>query len=110
MSGGGNYGGDGGGGGQEDLKCEDLRFHTSLNSPDPDIVTKLALKEVLKLEQRKEGGPLLAITRSKKVAGSIAGSLLLRLLRCIEEGHEYEAVVVKITGGNVEVEVHHKGE
>jgi hypothetical protein len=108
MSGGGNFGG--GGGGEEEQNCEDLRFHTSLNSPEPSVVAKLATKDVLRLEQRTEGGPLLAVTKSNKVAGSIAGGLLLRLLRCIESGHEFEAVVTKVTGGNVQLEVRHTGE
>ena len=106
MSGGGSYGGDGGGP-DEGVNCNTLHFRTSLNSPDPAVIFTLKVKDVLTLAQRRADGPLLAIAPSGKVAGSIAGSLLLQLLRCIENGHEYTAVVIKVTGGNVEVEITH---
>lgn len=107
MSGGGSYGG--GGGVDEGMSCTDLRFQTSLNSPVPEVIAALKLKDRLALEQRKEEGPVLAVTSTKKVAGSIAGGLLLQLLRCMEKGFSYEAIITKVTGGNVEVEVRLKG-
>lgn len=107
MSGGGSYGGDGGGVPDEGISCVNLRFRTSLNSPDAAVIGKLKPKDELTLAQKKADGPLLAITSSGDVAGSIAGRLLLQLLRCMESGHEYKAVVKKVTGGNVEVEIVH---
>jgi hypothetical protein len=108
MSGGGSYGG-GGGVGEDVISCSDLRFHTSLNSPVPEVVETLKPKDVLTLERRKSDGPVLAVNRKKQIAGSIAGGLLLRLIKCMESGYDYEAVVMKVTGGNVEVEVRHSG-
>lgn len=107
MSGGGSYGGGGGGGPDEGVNCNSLRFRTSLNSPVPAVIATLKVKDELTLAQKKADGPLLAIAPSGAVAGSIAGSLLLQLLRCMEEGHGYKAVVIKVTGGNVEVEIMH---
>ena len=107
MSGGGSYGGGGGSGPDEEVTCDTLRFRTSLNSPDPAVISTLKVKDELRLTQRSVNDPLLAIAPSGKVAGSIAGSLLLKLLRCIEEGYKYKGVVIKVTGGNVEIEICH---
>lgn len=107
MSGGGGYGGDGSSG-TAGPDCTKLRIKTSLSSPVPTIVSKLVPGDLLRLRLQKEGGPLLAVAPGGKTAGSIAGGQLLALLRCIEEGNVYEAEVMKITGGNVEVEIRYK--
>jgi len=99
---------DGGGGGiEDDVSCDALHFRTSLNSPDPTVVGTLAKGDVLKLEQRNVNGPLLAVTNASKIAGSVAGVLLINLLRCMGAGHKYNATVLNVTGGNIEVEIRH---
>jgi hypothetical protein len=106
----GSGGGDGGGGGGESgFSCSTLRYKTTLNSPVPTVITYLKPKDILNLEQRKKpDGPLYAVAKGH-VAGTIAGAMLIQLLKCIEDGFEYEAVVIKVVGGNVEVEVRPRG-
>lgn len=105
----------GGGGGDYDVgpgpggpgapgSCDTLRFRTSLVSPDPAVVASLNVGDRLTLAQEAADQPVLALHGSD-VAGSVAGVQLATLLRCITEGFLYEAEVVQISGGSVEVEV-----
>jgi hypothetical protein len=100
----------GGGGGGESLNCSTLRYKTMLNSPVADVIAKLKPKDVLELNQRKKpDGPLYALFGGK-IAGTIAGAMLVQLLKCIDQEYEYEAVVIKVVSGNVEVEIRLKGD
>lgn len=73
-------------------------------SPDPKVLKSLRTGNKLTLAQEAEDEPLLALHEGK-VAGSISGVRLDTLLKCISEGFEYEAEVLQVSGGTVEVEV-----
>jgi hypothetical protein len=105
-------GGGGGGGGpatpDAQVDCTSLIFRTNLNSPDPAVVSELNRRDVLQVSPKTPQGPIEVIANAGKVAGSITAAQMMRLLQCINDGFEYVAVVLSISGGRVEVEVRPK--
>jgi hypothetical protein len=106
----GSGGGGGGGGGytprDEGVPCESLEFDASISSPQRETVAGLSVGEVLEVTYREDEG-----TRSivlVTAAGAEVGALLTRtaeLLRCMQAGVGYEAVVRRIQNGAVTVHV-----
>lgn len=105
MSGG---GGDRGpsGGGDSGVDCRDLRFEATISSPQPTVVANLQVDEVLTVGiEQQATNRMIAVRRSN---GDLVGSLtdhLRELIRCIQEGVNYEATVISIQGGAVRVRV-----
>ena len=90
------------GGGQGDCN---IRFETTLASPDPDVVDELEIGEIvdiLSVETPIRG--IVARTIDGRDIGAITRDILL-LRRCIEDGTTYEAEIVRINGGSVTVAV-----
>jgi hypothetical protein len=85
-----------------------LIFRTTLNSPNPAVVSQLKARDVLQVSPKSSKGPIEAITDAGEVAGSITAGQMMRLLQCIDDGFEYVAVVLSISGGRVEIEVRPK--
>jgi hypothetical protein len=94
----------GGGAGPDDDDCGKLRFQTQLASPIPTAVSALAPGDVLTIELQDRGGVrvIAAVNASGQVAGSIV-ERIQQLLRCLQQGVTYEAVVSAIAGGAVGV-------
>lgn len=101
------HGGGGTGGGEPGPvpSCESLTAKVPLNSPDPKVIGALKPQDILQVRLQKAGGPVLVVTKTGKVAGSITSTLLARLIRCIEQGFEYEAVVLSVKGAMCEVQI-----
>jgi hypothetical protein len=105
----------GGGGGGIDIPpvgdgvdCESLHEETTLNSANPAVVKTLREGDILTLQAQTPRGPLVAFTANSQEVGSITSALLARILTCIEQGNEYVAEVIKVRGGQVNVEVRHR--
>jgi hypothetical protein len=105
MSGSGGGGGGGGGVSPSDIECSRLFIRTTLNSPNPKVVKGLSKGDKLKVELTAEEGPVLVMTDSGETVGSITGRELLDLIRCLNEGYDYAAFVLEVTGGQVKVEI-----
>lgn len=106
MSGGGGGGGPGGGFGPRDDRtpCDQLRFQTSIASPQP-ATDDLAVGDLLQVVL--SSGPPVVIHLIDS-SGDVVGSLISRiadLLRCIQDGFSYEAEVKQINGGNIQIDV-----
>jgi hypothetical protein len=106
VSGGGGSGGPGGGFGPRDDRtpCDQLRFRTSIASPQP-AASDLEVGDVLEVVLRS--GPRVAIDLIDS-SSDVVGSLITHiadLLRCIQDGFSYEAEVKEIDGGDVRVDV-----
>lgn len=106
MSGGGGSGGPGGGFSPPDdgTPCDQLRFRTSVASPQP-VANNISIGDVL--EVVLHSGPPAAI-HLVNGDGSVVGSLITRiadLLRCIQDDFSYEAEVTEVDGGDIQVEV-----
>jgi hypothetical protein len=106
-SGGGGGGGVGGGGGRElppgkpDDNCDKLDVPTLLNSPVPKVVATLKKGDQLDVVLKKTGNlaRLEAVDAQGKVAGSLTPNELLQIVRCIENGHEYVAILTADPAG-----------
>jgi hypothetical protein len=105
MSGG---GGDRGpsGSGDSGVDCRELRFETTVSSPQPAAVANLQADEVLTIGIEQQATNRMVAVRDSN--GDLVGSLtdhLRELIRCIQEGVDYEATVLSIQGGAVRVRV-----
>lgn len=88
--------------------CEIIE-RVPLNSPQPAVVATLQQHEQLDvvavpagngrtLAARKQGAPA-------AIAGTLTPSSMTRLLRCIDQGNRYVAVVLSVSNALVEVEI-----
>jgi hypothetical protein len=84
----------------------DLKFQTNLFGPVPAVVASLKKRGDLLDIQLLKGPPstVAVFTQGGKAqqAGTIAGaSELPDLVRCLQAGHEYEAVVIRVSGSTI---------
>lgn len=100
-------GGGGGGGGGPDVDACDIVQTAALNSPQPAVVGRLIVGDVLDVVLG--GSTARPILEVREPSGAIAGSLTHRghvaIIDCIAQGHTYVAVVVQKSGGMVTVRV-----
>jgi len=93
----------GGGSGTTNDDC-DLRFRTTLASPNREIVAQLSVDERLTLRRDESGGYPIVVAETS--AGLTAGTIvdqLARLLECLLRGRRFTATVVKDPDGGVVV-------
>lgn len=79
---------------------------TKVNSPDRTVAATLRRDDVLTVEY--DAGPpkrLIVRAASGSVLGSITSPSMPQLIQCIIGGYGYEAVVISIAGGMIEVQV-----
>jgi hypothetical protein len=103
-------GGGGGGGGVPDTQpsCNDLKFSILVSSPQPAAVAALKVGDVLDIDVAQRGAQVVVrVLQNGTLVGGLAGPDATRLRNCIEDGHDYQAEVLSITGGQVRVEVTH---
>ena len=101
-------GGGGGSGWVPDVQvdCSRLLETTILNSPVSAVVSTLARHDVLPVELRDQSGKkILVATKGGQIAGSLTPISLPNIIRCIEEGWKFVAVVTEVTGGRCVVKV-----
>lgn len=104
MSGGG--GGGGGGGGPDYGPCEELKFDAQLTSPQPAVVQTLSVGEILQIDIVSiKGQQILQVLKDTQPVGGLIGGDAARLRECILAGHEFNATVISINGGQVRVHV-----
>lgn len=102
-TGGGTGSGGGGGGGAD--PC-DIVETVPLNSPQPVVVTAMNVGDILDVLLVTSGPrPVLEVHRNGQRAGALTHRNHLRLITCITNGRSYQAVVVKKSGGAVDVRV-----
>lgn len=112
MSGGGGGGssgedwrGSGGGASAGDDKCA-ITERTVLNSPVPDVVAGLSKGDILSVElETQPRNRLVAKTMVGAVAGAITSTRIVDIIECIQAGSAYEAEVLSVNAGKVEVEI-----
>ena len=96
-------------------------FHSSGDgySGDCNIIERVPLNSVQglalsflatgqELEVVSQDARLLALAPNGEIAGSLTPKLLAPLLRCIDSGHVFKAVILKIDGALVELEIRPK--
>lgn len=112
MSGGGGGGsssedwrGPGTGSASGDDKCAIVE-RTVLNSPDPAIVAGLSVGEILLVElETQPRSRLVAKTAAGAIAGAVTSTSIVDIIECIQNGSVYEAEVLAINAGKVEIEI-----
>lgn len=106
---GGSYGGNSGpagtGGTGSGADSCTLRFNTVLASPVPAEVATLSIGDVLVVLLQDAPPAVTACQPDGTVVGGITQEAP-RLRSCIQQGHTYEAVVLSINGGAVQVQVY----
>lgn len=78
----------------------------TLASPNRGPLSNISVGDVL--DVGIDGASVVVITDSGDVVGSMTESWVGQLRECIELGHEYEAEVESITGGQCDVIVRNK--
>ena len=92
-------------GGIEEDECN-ISELTILSSPNPQIVNTLIENEVLTIElQGQDPQRLVAKTQGGGVAGAITSKEMPKIAECIRAGFDYQALVLSVDGGRVEVMV-----
>lgn len=97
--GGGSYGG----GGMSDFDCDNVYINTTIMSPDPAILATVSIGDILEVSLRSATGPLVAVTVTGDILGTIATMELASLIKCISDGNAYQAEIKNITGGKVQI-------
>lgn len=87
--------------------CKTLSIYTQLASPDPALVGKLKIGEILTIRLIPPTGPVQVFNKSGEVVGAILSKDVAKLIECISDGHEYQAKVLDIKGGNCQVIITH---
>lgn len=112
MSGGENGGsssedwrGPGIGAASRDDKCAIVE-RTVLNSPNPTVVAGLNVGDILQVElETQPRSRLVAKTTVGATAGAITSTSIVDIIECIQNGSAYEAEVLAINSGKVEIEI-----
>lgn len=77
-----------------------------LNSVQPAVVAGLSEGTVLEVNLDKSGPhPVLEVLADGQRAGALTHRNHVRIIRCIEGGHTYRAVVTSKRGGSIEVRI-----
>lgn len=104
--------GDDGGGytpADERTPCDQLQFDATVASPQPSVVQQLQPGDELDVDHRVSDGTRAIVLLTAD--GNLAGALTTRtadLLRCLQAGFEFVAVVRSVDGGAVHVHVQPK--
>jgi hypothetical protein len=97
-------GGGSGGGGESSPDCGSLIVETTINSPVSAVVASLTKGERLTVEIHVGANGVNSLV-AKNGAGLVAGSLtppdLLKILKCIQNGFQYVAIVLNDVAGAV---------
>lgn len=95
----------GGSGGDND-KCAIVE-RTVLNSPVSAVVSGLNAGDVLtiELETTPRNRVVAKEPKSNQVAGAITSPRLVTMIECLQDGYFYEAEVMSVQGGRIEIEV-----
>ena len=99
----GSKGGRNGGASEDPCDITDI---TTLNSPERKVLVTLRDGDVLTIELRDERR--LVATIGGNVAGSVTSASHARIVQCMHDGREYEALVLSVRGGACEVMVRPK--
>jgi hypothetical protein len=107
MSGGGGTGDTPPIGPRPEPDCSALQFEATLASPDMAVVATLVVGAVLGVDVRQGAGGrnlIAAVTPAGQIAGAITDRIA-DLLRCIQQGIDFEAEITDLNGGWIVVTV-----
>ncbi|QHS55228.1 hypothetical protein GWR56_06620 [Mucilaginibacter sp. 14171R-50] len=105
----GSSGGSIGGGFAPEPTCEKILIRTQLASPRAEVIDELSVGDILDVVFTVPTGPLTAQTYDGDIAGAILISDPASLIKCINEGFDFKAKVLAITGGDCQVSIYCAG-
>lgn len=86
--------------------CDTLIIDTQLSSPKPDVITDIAVGDLLVIStQTVENTTVVVALHNGKVAGGLASPKIRRLLECLASGTRYFARVTEKNDGQIRVRV-----
>ena len=87
----------------------DIVERTVLNSPVAQVVQTLNQGAVLSVHYADGPRPRLEVRdENDRTAGAITSPRLVDLIECIQLGNNYEATVIGLDGGRIEIEIRRK--
>lgn len=92
-----------GGGGGAAFDCASVSIQTTIMSPDPIVLAGLSAGDVLNVSLRTATGPLIAVTASGDTLGVIFTTDLSTLIDCINNGYDYKATILRISGAECHI-------
>lgn len=90
--------------------CEELSFQTMLMSPQPAVIATLQPRVRLGIALKPVDGQdtVVALTSDGREVGAVNAGLLARLIKCLRDGHRYQAIVLEpLIGGSCNVLIIH---
>ena len=87
--------------------CERISFRASLNSPQPAAIATLNVGDVLDVALQTVPTNAVVTNFNGVLTGALTGTQVNALVNCIQNGYQYNATVVSISGGNCVVDVRH---
>lgn len=95
----------GGGGTDAAIACERLQFETEIRSPNPAVIGKIQVGEVLGVQLRAGPPIVVVIVRGAQDVGGIVSPKATRLRECITQGTQYSATVISVNASVVKVRI-----
>lgn len=99
--------GDDGNGASGANKCA-ITEKTILASPVPAIIATLKVGEILSVELETTPRARVVIKRLGQTAGALTSARLVDIIECLRNSFSYEAEVLSINGGRIEIEIRPK--
>ncbi|WP_233115806.1 hypothetical protein [Aggregatibacter actinomycetemcomitans] len=90
--------------GANGTSCNLLQVRTQLISPQPQAIENLSVGDCLTLQINRQEGVIIEAYKQEEKAGGIVSP---ELLACMENGHQYVAIVKKIIEGQVQISIKH---
>jgi hypothetical protein len=92
---------------QSPKNCEAIVIKTQLFSPNAEIVSKLTNGDILDILLLKSSGPCVAF-HEDGIAGTIVSKNLYQLIKCINTGKRFIAIVREVSSGNCAITIQSK--
>jgi hypothetical protein len=95
---------------QPSNRCGDFDERLPLSSPKAAVLRNVAVGDVLDViaYQHRNLAPTVVALHGGQIAGSILSTRSPFLIRCLQNGHEFEAEVLELAGGLCTVQVRSK--
>lgn len=87
--------------------CQSLQFDAQLASPKAQVVTQLAIGNLLDVAFQNGNQQVVVALWCGQEAGGIVGPNLSQLRSCMSQGEQFQARVLSISGGQVRIRVYH---
>jgi hypothetical protein len=88
------------------VNCLGLELSTRVMSPVMSYFSKSTINTILKI--KLDNSTIVLLDRVDDVVGSVYPPKIDGLIKCLEDGHEYIAEIVSITGAQIDITIRAK--